>query len=56
MSMLLNEWWSEYLIVFDEDEYVKIDINQKELRGLKQEVFFRELNLNLKEIGGVKEE
>lgn len=47
MNELLDDWFSTYLIVFDKDEYIKIDINQEELRGLKQEVFFRELDLNL---------
>jgi hypothetical protein len=47
MSRLLDEWFGERLITFDKDEFFIIDINQDELRGLKQEVFFRELELNI---------
>jgi len=46
---IFNDWFSEYLVVFDKYEYTEIDINQEELRGLKQEVFFEELDLNLEE-------
>ena len=48
VNNLLDDWFSEYIIVFDKDEYIKIDINQEELRGLQQEVFFEELDLNLR--------
>lgn len=48
MMGLLDNWFSEYLIVFDDKEYIRIEISQDELRGLMQENFFRELDLNLK--------
>ncbi len=41
------DWNSTYLVIIEEKEVIKINIQTEDLRGLNVFTFFKEINLNL---------